>query len=64
MHVYVGKAVVKEEEFTEEELMEQDPLEVAGTPLKKEKIENDEQIFVKNKFNDEDYDLKSDINVI
>ena len=53
----VDETVVKEEEITEEELMEQDPLEVAGTPVKKERIEDDEQISVKDEINDEDYDF-------
>ena len=37
---------MKEEEFTEEELMEQDPLEVAGTPVKKEGMENEQFIII------------------
>jgi len=53
----VHETAVKEEEFTEEELMEQDPLEVAGTPVKKEMSKDDEQIYIKNEINVEDYDL-------
>ena len=60
----VEETVVKKEDNTEEELIEQDPLEVAGTPVKEEKIENDEQISVKEEINYEDYDMKSDINVL
>ena len=35
--MYVEETVVKEEEITKEELMEQDPLKVAGTPVNKAK---------------------------
>ena len=44
--------------------MEQDPLEIAGTPVKKEKIEDDEQISVNEEINYQDDDLKSEINVV
>ena len=64
MQVNIKETVVKEEDITEEELMKQDPLEVAGSPVKKETSEDDEQIFVKKEIKDEGYDLKSDINVV
>ena len=46
MHVSLEDTVVKKEEIVEEELMEQDPLEVAGTPVKKERIEDEQFIII------------------
>ena len=55
------ETVVKEEEITEEELMEQDPLEVTGTLV--EKME-DELITVKEEFVGEDSVSKSKIEIV
>ena len=52
---------MKEEDITEEELMEQDPLEVTGTL--EEKME-DEQITIKEEFVEEDSVLKSKIEIV
>ena len=63
--------VVKQEETTEEDpfedakdLIEQNPLAVVRTPVKEERIEDVEQISVKEEIDDKDLDLKSDINVV
>ena len=59
----VEETVVKEEEITEEDplsdtnlQLKQDTLEVVGAPVKKERIDADEQISVKEELEDEDYD--------
>ena len=46
------------------ELMDQDPLEDIGNIVKKEKIEGDEQITVKEELEDEDCDLESKIEIV
>ena len=77
-HVNVKGSVVRKEDTTEEdplldtiqnttsttELMDQDPLEDTGNIVKKEKIEEDEQITVKEDLEDEDCDLESKIEVV
>ena len=74
MHVIVKETLIKQEDTTKEdllsdtvqnitsttELMDQDPLEVVGAPVKQEKIEDDEQINVKEEPEDDHCNLEAD----
>ena len=67
----VEETVVKEEEITEEDplsdtnlQLKQDTLEVVGAPVKKERIDADEQISVKEELEDEDYDLEPKVDTV